>query len=146
MIAAPSGPRRSEARTGTSDAKIGFRAAAKETAARNEDTPQPLRRGEKDGDRDSGMMRLAVRFARALTTYPRPRSHSGGDMREDFRNEGAMTTASRSDGLRRAGGFQLDALDPEPAASLCNPLAFDGSDLGFGEDFDAGAEYSYDGP
>lgn len=145
MIAAPSGTRRSEARTGTSGPKISFRAVAKEIAARDEDAPRPRRRGEKGGDRDSGMMRLAMRFARELTAHSRTRSHAGADMREDFRYEGAVTTAPRNDGLRHARGFQLDALDPESAGSLCNPLAFDGGDLGFSEDFDAGTEYSYGG-
>jgi hypothetical protein len=128
------------------DPKASFREAAKEAAAREEDAPQPRRRGKKDGERDGGMMRPTLRFARALTTQARPKSHTGcNEMREDFRNECAALTASRGDGLRHESGFRLDGLDPESAGSLCSPLAFGGGDLGFSEDFDAGTEYSYDG-
>jgi len=145
VIAAPSGTRRSEARTGTTDPKVHFRAAAKEAAARDEDAPQPRRRGKKDGERDSGMMRPPLRFARALTTRARPKAHTDRhEMREDFRSECASFTRSRGEGLSHASDFRLDGFDPESAGSLCNPLSFGGGDLGFSEDLDAGTEYNYD--
>jgi len=117
-----------------------FRSAAKAITGEAEDKPQPRRRGKKEGDRDGGMMRFALRFARAFTTRPRLKPQSAEEMREDFRSEGAATTAPRG------GNFQL-ALDEESAASLCHPLCgLDGADLGFDVDFDAGADYNYSGP
>jgi hypothetical protein len=136
---------RSQNRTIVGAIKDLFRAAAKKTTAPDDDQPQPRRRGTKDGERGSSTMRLAVRFARAFTVRC-PRAHVDGDTREKFRNESAITTAPRSDWLCHAGGFRLDALDPESAGSLCNPLAFGGGDLGFSEDFDAGTDYGYDSP
>jgi hypothetical protein len=95
---------------------------------RAEDEPEPQRRGKKDGDRDSGMMRFALRFSRRLGTKA---AHPiNGEMRDGFREARAAVTQAAEADIFEAPGAYLS--DPHDWAS-----PFYSHDAAFAGEFDA---------
>jgi hypothetical protein len=106
----------SQNRTIAGAVKALFRDAVQALLGRDhaEDEPQPEGRGKKDGERDSGMMQFARRFARRLETTAQRAANM--EMRDDFREVRAeVTHPAEAEDIFEAPGAYLS--DPHDCAS-----------------------------
>lgn len=129
--------RGSKQRTIGSGIKAWFQAARSITRGEDKEEP-PKKRTQKEGDRDSGMMRFALRFARHIGRAARavPAMKAA---RKGFKTAQAAITASSETGGFTAG---VALLDP---SALTNPLGFFEGDEAYQceENFDIETEHNY---
>jgi hypothetical protein len=128
--------RGSKQRTIGDGIKAWFQAARSIT--RGEDKEPPKKRTQKDGDRDGGTVRFALRFARHIGRAARsvPPMKAA---RKGFKTAQAAITASSE-----TGGFAAGVALPDPSA-LTNPLGFFEGDEAYQceENFDIETEHNY---
>ncbi len=99
-----------------------------------EDEPPTAGRGEKDGDRDGGMMRFARRFSRLLGTKAARAATT--EMRNSFREAQAAVALPAEDIFETPGAYLSDLHD------CTSPFYFD--EAAFTETFDYSSVASND--
>jgi hypothetical protein len=112
---------RSKNRTIAGAIKQLFRAAAKAITGASEDEPQPARRRKKEGESESGMMRLARKFSRRFVMAKQPRTRHTAQAHKQGENfDTARAAITRRDVLVDAA---LEA--PNPYLDTMNPFSPD---------------------
>jgi len=130
-------------RTITGSIRALFRSAAKAVTDADDEPPPERRRDRKEGDRDGGMMRFALRFSRLFAAKrARPQQTAQvEDVREGFRTERAAITRPGTmqdhDAFGAATAYLSDTLD------WMNPYWHDdaGSGTELKADLDTAANY-----